>query len=64
MTRARGTPALALTVQFEAGADAMPRPATIRRWMRAALESDLVVTLRFVGTREARRLNKKYRRRD
>ena len=28
------------------------RPPTLRRWARAALERDCVVTLRFVGTRE------------
>jgi probable rRNA maturation factor len=55
---------LALSVQFDVPAAALPRPATLRRWVRAAMERDLTVTLRFVGAREARRLNARYRGRD
>jgi probable rRNA maturation factor len=53
-----------LAVQFEVAADALPRPATLGRWVDAAVERDLDVTLRFVGTREARRLNARFRGRD
>jgi probable rRNA maturation factor len=53
-----------LAVQFEVSADTLPRPATLGRWVRAAVERDLHVTLRFVGTPEARRLNARFRGRD
>jgi probable rRNA maturation factor len=42
----------------------LPRPATLRRWATSALERDLTVTLRFVGGREGRALNRRYRGRD
>ena len=54
-------PAVSLTVQFDVAADALPRRATLRRWALAAVERDLVVTLRFAGAREARQLNARYR---
>ena len=57
-------PAVSLTVQFDVAADALPRRATLRRWALAAARRDLAVTLRFVGAREARRLNARYRNRD
>ena len=57
-------PRLALTVQFDVDATALPRRPTLRRWATAALEGDAHVTLRFVGTREGRTLNRRYRRRD
>ena len=57
-------PAVSLTVQFDVAADALPRRATLRRWALAAAERDLAVTLRFVGAREARQLNARYRDRD
>jgi probable rRNA maturation factor len=55
---------LALSVQ---GADAfadLPARATLRRWIAGALESDAELTLRFVGTREGRRLNREFRGKD
>jgi probable rRNA maturation factor len=58
------TPHLSLSVQFDVAADALPRRAALRRWALAAAERDLAVTLRFVGAREARRLNARYRNRD
>jgi probable rRNA maturation factor len=36
----------------------------LRRWVKAAQERDLAVTLRFVGRREGRHLNARFRRRD
>lgn len=60
----RASPALELTVQYAHGADGLPVRATLRRWAGAALERDAVVTLRFVGAREARGLNARWRRRD
>jgi probable rRNA maturation factor len=38
--------------------------ARLRRWVLAALQRDAEITLRFVGTREARALNRDYRGRD
>jgi probable rRNA maturation factor len=53
--------ALSLAVQFDVAADPLPRRRTLRRWAAAAAERDLAVTLRFVGAREARALNARYR---
>jgi probable rRNA maturation factor len=61
---ARHAPRLTLSVQYAVSDDALPRPATIRRWARAALARDALVALRFVGTREGRTLNALYRGKD
>jgi probable rRNA maturation factor len=42
----------------------LPHRSTVRRWAQAALLRDARVTLRFVGRREGRALNARYRRRD
>ena len=65
-TRARdiGAPRLARTVQSTVDSSALPRHPTLRRWARVALERDARVTLRFVGAREGRALNHRYRGRD
>jgi len=55
---------LDLSVQFDVVADALPRRRTLRRWAAAAAERRLAVTLRFVGAREGRALNARYRGRD
>jgi probable rRNA maturation factor len=60
----RGTPGLTLTVQSAVDDDDLPRRATLRRWMLAALTRDARVTVRFVGAREGRALNLRYRGRD
>ena len=57
-------PQLTLTVQSTVDSSALPRRPTLRRWARAALERDARVTLRFVGAREGRVLNHRYRGRD
>ena len=57
-------PGLSFAVRYDVAAARLPRRATVRRWVRAAQERDLAVTLRFVGGREARRLNARYRGRD
>mgnify|MGYP000848418664 CR=1 FL=1 len=62
--RARGTPRLALSVQYAVARKGLPVPATLRRWARAALERDVRVTLRFTGLAEGRRLDALYRGRD
>ena len=51
-------------MQFDVVADALPRRRTLRRWAAAAAERRLAVTLRFVGAREGRALNARYRGRD
>ena len=48
-------------MQCAVDAAGLPRRPTLRRWMRAALERDARVTLRFVGGRESRVLNRRYR---
>jgi len=62
--RQRKLPTLGLCVQYAHAADALPVRATLRRWARAALERDADVTLRFVGSREGRALNARWRGRD
>ena len=52
---------LTLSVQFGVPSTGLPARSTIRRWAVAALERDARVTLRFVGEREGRRLNQRFR---
>jgi len=60
MTRA----ALTLSVQFASNAQDLPTRPQVRRWVRAALADDAVVTVRFVDAIEGRALNAEYRNRD
>ena len=63
--RKRASPADAtVNVQFAINAETLPAAASFRRWARAALKRNAHITLRVVGAREARALNKRYRRRD
>ena len=55
---------LSIVVRFDAVVDGLPRRPTLVRWVRATQERDLTVSLRFVGAREGRRLNARYRHRD
>ena len=55
---------LQLVVQYATTARGLPTRAKLRRWARAALLAPAAVTLRIVGRREARALNRRYRRRD
>jgi probable rRNA maturation factor len=57
-------PTVSLSIQFDVPAHLLPRRATLRRWASAAAQRNLAITLRFVGTREARRLNARFRGRD
>jgi probable rRNA maturation factor len=57
-------PALTLSVRGQAGFVDLPARSTLVRWIRAAIERDSQLTLRFVGAREGRRLNRDYRRKD
>jgi len=42
----------------------LPTPGQFRRWARAALERDARITVRIVGNREARALNRRFRGKD
>jgi probable rRNA maturation factor len=54
----------ALAVQYGVEAAGLPVRATLRRWATAALSGPAAVTLRFVGTREGRMLNARFRGKD
>lgn len=53
-----------LTVQYAVKTSRLPSPGQVRRWARAALERDARITVRIVGSREARGLNRRFRRKD
>jgi probable rRNA maturation factor len=55
---------LAVTVQYALARTGLPAANTIRRYAAAALAMPAAVTVRFVGQREARTLNARYRGRD
>jgi probable rRNA maturation factor len=57
-------PALTLSIQGRADFARLPARSTLVRWIKAAIARDAELTLRFVGTREGRRLNRDYRRKD
>ncbi len=57
----RAAPRVSLAVQYAVPPGTLPGPATLRRWVRAAVERDASVTLRFVGRREGQTLNALYR---
>ncbi|MCC6194574.1 MAG: rRNA maturation RNase YbeY [Burkholderiales bacterium] len=51
-------------MQYASSAKGLPTRAQVRRWVRAALEGDATVTVRFVGAIEGRALNALYRGKD
>ena len=57
-------PALALSLQGHTKFSDLPARSTIARWIAAALERDAQLTLRFVDSREGRRLNRDFRGKD
>ena len=58
-------PSLSLSIQIDEAAGELPADRRqIRRWVQAALDRDAQLLLRFVGVREARELNARYRGRD
>jgi len=66
-TRPRGAgkiPRLGLTVQYAVRTTDLPTRGQFRRWARAALERDARITVRIIGNREARALNRRFRGRD
>jgi probable rRNA maturation factor len=48
-------------VQYAVKTPHLPTRAQIRRWARAALEQDARITVRIVGSREGRALNRRFR---
>ncbi|MEP7328351.1 MAG: rRNA maturation RNase YbeY [Betaproteobacteria bacterium] len=67
MTRtvaARASATLSLSVQYASNATDLPTRAQLRRWVRAALDSNAIVTVRFVDAIEGRALNAEYRGKD
>ncbi len=70
MTRAgrkpvrKPSPALTLSVQYGIAKDSLPSRQHMRSWAKAALLTDAQVTLRLVGAREGRALNRDFRGRD
>lgn len=57
-------PKLILAVQRAVAARGLPSRSAFRRWARAALERDARITVRVVGAREARALNRRFRGKD
>ena len=58
------SPRMSLSVQYAVAGSGLPPAPRLRRWAKAAQERDCVVTVRFVGTREAQTLNGLYRGKD
>ena len=57
-------PVLTLSVQYAMPNDSLPSRQRLRSWAKAALLTDARVTLRLVGGREGRALNRDFRGRD
>jgi len=55
---------LSLAVQYASVARELPTRAQFRRWIKAALQRDVNVTLRIVDETEGRELNRNYRGKD
>jgi probable rRNA maturation factor len=53
-----------LSVQYAISARSVPSARSFGRWVRAAIDFDARVTIRLVGMREGRALNRFYRGRD
>ena len=60
----RPTHALSLSVQYASNDAGLPSRPRVRRCVRAALERDCTVTVRFVDAIEGRALNAEYRGKD
>jgi probable rRNA maturation factor len=58
------SPRLELAVQYAMRGRGLPSRAQLRRWARAALERNARLTVRLVGTGEARALNRSFRGKD
>jgi probable rRNA maturation factor len=55
---------LALSIQGHTGFAGLPARSTLARWISAALEREAELTLRFIGAREGRQLNRDFRGKD
>jgi len=55
---------LSLTVQYAVSAENLPTRHQFRRWIKAALQRDVQITLRIVDENEGRELNKNFRGKD
>ena len=55
---------LSLAVQYALSPRQLPSRVQFRTWVRAALEHDATVTIRLIGLREGRVLNRSYRKKD
>ena len=55
---------LALSIQYGVAANGLPSRQRMRAWAKATLLTDAQVTLRLVGAREGRKLNRDFRGRD
>jgi probable rRNA maturation factor len=53
-----------MQIQYAANGAEIPNARMLRAWAEAALTDDAAVTLRIVGAREGRRLNREFRGRD
>ncbi len=58
------SPRLSLAVQYAIDRQHLPTRAQFRRWIKAALQRDAIITLRIVDEPEGRELNRTYRGRD
>jgi len=63
MPTTRPRPRNSVTVQYAVARRGLPAPAALARWARAAAPAR-PLTLRVVGAREGRALNRRFRRRD
>lgn len=59
--RHASTKMLELTVQYAVSRKGLPAVSSVRTWVRSALKGSAHITVRFVGLREGRTLNKSYR---
>ena len=57
-------PVLTLSVQYAIANDSLPSRQRLRAWAKAALLTDAQVTLRLVGGRESRAINRDFRGKD
>ena len=57
-------PKLSLSVQYASSAQNLPTRSQFRRWVKAALQRDVQITLRIVDEAEGRELNKNFRGKD
>jgi probable rRNA maturation factor len=63
-TNRKAEPTLVFTLQIACNAAGIPSRHRLRGWAKAALRRDARLTVRLVGAREGRSLNKRYRGRD